>query len=68
MSEMQPEAQDWKGILLRMRQTLQQQQREDEAAETPHSESQSPTEAAAGDLQPEDREAAGPNQGSPRQD
>jgi tetratricopeptide (TPR) repeat protein len=68
MSEMQPDAEDWKGILLRMRQTLQQQQREAEAAETPHSESESAAEAAAGAPQPEKREAAEPAQDSPEKD
>jgi tetratricopeptide (TPR) repeat protein len=68
MSELEPEAEDWKGILLRMRQTLEQREREAAAADTPHSESESPAEAAAGEQQPENREAAEPAQEPGEQD
>jgi tetratricopeptide (TPR) repeat protein len=54
MKELQPEAEDWKGLLLRMRDTLRAQQ-EAEAAAAPDSESQSPEDreaTAAPDAEP----------------
>jgi predicted Zn-dependent protease len=43
MKELQPEAEDWQSVLMRIRDSMQQQR----AADAPHSESLSPDEAAA---------------------
>jgi Flp pilus assembly protein TadD len=67
MSELEPEAEDWKGILLRMRQTLQEE-RATQAAETPHSESESAAESRDGTPAPQVRPAAEPAQQPPEQD
>jgi tetratricopeptide (TPR) repeat protein len=46
MKELQPEAEDWKGVLMRIRESMKRQ-RVEEAADAPHSESLSPEEATA---------------------
>jgi tetratricopeptide (TPR) repeat protein len=60
MKELQPDAEDWRGVLRRIRQSTQEQQTE-EAANAPHSESLSPEEAAA----PPDDDAIPPAVGEP---
>lgn len=46
MKELQPEGEDWKGVLLRIRETMEARETE-EAANAPHGESLSPKESAA---------------------
>jgi len=56
MKELQPESEDWKGVLMRIRQSMDEQQAE-KAADAPHSESLSPEESTApleGDAPPPD--------------
>lgn len=63
MSEMQPKAEDWKGILMRIKSTLQgRQQLEDEASadDAPHGESESAAESRGEPEVPIERPAAEP--------